>query len=151
MANLVRCSICGKGFNFDAGGKYDDKTGRFICPDCVSEASPSRKQKLRPRIGSTITKLIFSFIFIAFSIEEGFADPGNMAFGLAIGLPLLLWAAVPWLLYRKDLQRQEEFEKRLFEEKQRLRREFDEQPRICPGCGATTRGKVCEYCGTKLT
>ena len=23
-------------------------------------------------------------------------------------------------------------------------------PKVCPGCGATGTGKVCEYCGTRL-
>lgn len=147
---LVRCDICGKYFDFKNAGKYDDRKKWFICPGCMVEADAGiKKSPFRPFTGRTAAKLIIGGIFLAFGISE-YRELDNLLFGLALGIPLLLWAIIPWARYIRGSKRQAELEERLYEEKIRLRKEQENAPRLCPACGAIAHGKVCEYCGTRL-
>lgn len=106
----------------------------------------------RPSIGGTIAKIVFGVMFIALSFSEPQrSDPVTyVVTSLAIGFGLIAWGLLPWLRFRKE-------EKRLAAEKEEQARlryeqraEKDNAVKLCPACGATSRGKVCEYCGSKL-
>ncbi len=107
----------------------------------------------RPILVLTIVKILFGLIFVAASFNEG-QGVGYVIFCLSIAAALIAWGVIPWLRYRKeeklwqeekDRQRAEEV--RLREEEKKVR---ENRVYVCPGCGATSKGKVCEYCGTKL-
>ena len=110
----------------------------------------------RPSTGGTIAKLVFGVILAGTS----FGDPGDsdpvyfLVVGLAIGLGLIAWALLPWLSVRKQEKRlaaqEEERKRELARIRAEEKAERESEIKICPACGATSRGKVCEYCGTKL-
>ena len=110
----------------------------------------------KPSVGWMIAKIALGVMFIGVS----FGDPGEsdgaayLVVGLALGLALIAWGLIPWLRFRKEEKRREEEKDRQRAEEVR-RREEEREARenrvyVCPGCGATGKGKVCEYCGTKL-
>ena len=150
MANMVTCGICGKSFDFDTGGTYDRSGKRFVCPDCAGIARTSKKREAPEFSGKMIAKLIIGGIFLAFGVSEIPTNMGDFAFGLAIGLPLILWALFPWIRYYSASKNEAELKDRLYEEKIQHKKEQEAKPKICPGCGATSHGQVCEYCGTRL-
>ena len=151
MAKIMTCDLCGKRYEIDSGGEFDEAARQFVCPDCMALNHASDNRPVRPSLtGTAVTKLIFGGIFLAFGISELLSDLSSALFGIAIGLPLVLWALTPWFSYSKASKEYAEKENRVSQEKIRIRKEKDDTPRICPGCGATTHGKTCEYCGTKL-
>ena len=103
----------------------------------------------RPSLGWTIVKVALGVMFIGVTFgDAGEADPAAfIVVGLAIGLGLIAWGLIPWLRIMKE-------EKRKREEAERLRAEQkaekDRAWKLCPNCGATSRGQVCEYCGSRL-
>ena len=110
----------------------------------------------RPSLGGTIAKIVFGLIFTG----TIFGDPGEsdpvlyVVMGLSIGFGLIAWALLPWLSFRRQEKRLAAQEEERRKEQARLRAkekaERENVVKICPACGATSRGKVCEYCGTKL-
>lgn len=118
-------------------------------------AKQTEKKPAKPGIGATIAKIAFGVMFLGVS----FSDPGEtdrtafLVVGLAIGLALIAWGILPWLRAAKEeKQLRLETERRREEARLRAERkaEKENEVRICPNCGATSRGKVCEYCGSKL-
>ena len=110
----------------------------------------------RPSIGGTIAKAAFGVIFMSVSgSDPGESDPiGFVVMCLTIGLALIAWALLPWLAFRREEKRRAaQEEERRREERQRRAEEKAEREnaiKTCPNCGATGRGKVCEYCGSRL-
>lgn len=110
----------------------------------------------RPSLGGTIAKIVFGLIFTG----TIFGDPGEsdpvlyVVMGLSIGFGLIAWALLPWLSFRRQEKRLAAQEEERRKEQARLRAkekaERENVVKICSACGATSRGKVCEYCGTKL-
>ena len=62
-------------------------------------------------------------------------------------LALIAWGVVPWLTAKKKREAAAASAEaaRIAAEQQRLN-----EPKLCPACGATTKGLRCEYCGTPL-
>ena len=107
----------------------------------------------RPILALTIVKIVVGLMFFAVSFNEG-QGVSYVIFCLSVAAALIAWGVIPWLRYRKeeklwqeekDRQRAEEVRRREEEREARENRVY-----VCPGCGATGKGKVCEYCGTKL-
>ena len=115
-----------------------------------------RKTAKKPSVGGTIAKIAIGVMFIGVS----FGDPGEtdrtafLAVGLTLGLALVAWGLFPWLRAWKEEKRLRLEEERQREERALLRAEQKAEKenavRVCPNCGATGRGRVCEYCGSKL-
>lgn len=106
----------------------------------------------QPSIGASIAKIAFGVIFFAVTFSDpGDSDPGLfIAVGLTFSFAMIAWGVLPWLRYHqqeKRLRAEREEERRL---QARLRAEKENVVKYCPSCGATSRGKVCEYCGSKL-
>ena len=119
------------------------------------EAADAREKAtgMRQSTGAMIAKIAVGALFLISGVTTDWHSPeysepvGAMIFSLIIGLALIAWGLVPWLLAKKKLrdaaakaeaQRQAEEYRRLNE------------PKLCPACGATTKGTRCEYCGTAL-
>ncbi len=105
----------------------------------------------RPKTGIMIIKIAFGAMFIAIGIAP---DPefeaGARAISIIIGLALIAWAIVPYFSYKRRHKEILEEIEREEEEIRSIRAEMKNKPRKCPHCGATTRGVVCEYCGSAL-
>ena len=114
------------------------------------------KTHRRPSIGGTVAKIAFGLLFIIVSFDdESGSDPVTfLAFGLVIGLAMIAWALLPWLACRREEKRlaaqEEERRKELARRRAEEKAERENAVKICSNCGATSRGKVCEYCGSKL-
>ena len=110
----------------------------------------------KPSVGGTIAKIAFGVMFIGVCFgDSGNSDPvAFLVVGLTFGLAMIAWGLLPWLRIRKEEKRLRLEEERQREEKARLRAEQKAEKenavRVCPNCGATGRGLVCEYCGSVL-
>ena len=151
MANrTVSCGVCGKTFDFERGGRYDEQKRRFICPACAGTAG--ERQLKRPSVGGSIAKIAFGALFLAVSFQKPEDGDWLTTFlvSVVVGLALIAWGLLPWLQLRKEEKKQRDMLDQLQRDQSRQRQEKLARPKVCPGCGATSGGLVCEYCGTKL-
>ena len=105
----------------------------------------------KPRIGGMIAKVTVGAIFILVGVApDPEFDAGGRGMGIILGLALIAWALLPYFSYKKHykavMDEIDREEKEIASIKEALRN----KPRKCPHCGATTRGMVCEYCGSTL-
>ena len=95
--------------------------------------------------GVMLFKLAFALLCLVAGGDLIFSD-GEVAggiVGIILGLAMAAWASMGYVLPRAARNREAAARKQAL-------RERVNQPKICPGCGATSRGEICEYCGTKL-
>ena len=104
--------------------------------------------------GAMIAKCVFGALFLISGVttnwaqDEDVSNPvGAMLLSIVIGLALIAWGVVPWYKARKAAA-EAEAEARAAREREEQRRL--NEPKVCRACGATTKGTVCEYCGTPL-
>jgi len=140
---MVTCDRCHRRFNADRGGRFDALTGRGTCPACLTG-----KTKVT---GGMIAKIAFGLLLIiAVGTPDEDWELGTFLFGLVLGGALIAWGLLPYLRGRAAL-RQMEADAAAEEQARRERIELVRNtPRVCSACGATTKGDVCEYCGTRL-
>lgn len=110
-------------------------------------AADYRQQQIgtRQSTGGMIAKIAIGalFVFAGFSSPEGGWSIGYFFTALVIGCALIAWGLVPHLSAKKKAK-----DDSLREEALLL--EIENEPKICSACGATSKGKICEYCGSKL-
>ena len=109
---------------------------------------------MRQSNGAMIAKIVVGALFLISGITTNWSeaadtsDPvGTMIFSILVGLALIAWGLIPWLTAKKKREAaavKAEAERRAAEER-RLN-----EPKLCPACGATTKGLQCEYCGRPL-
>jgi hypothetical protein len=115
-----------------------------------------RPENKRPSVGGAIAKIAFGVMFIGVSFgAPGEADRASfLVVSLALGLAMIAWGLLPWLRIWREEKRRRLAEERQRAEAARLRAERkaekENEPKICPNCGAPGRGRVCEYCGSAL-
>ena len=117
------------------------------------EAADAREQAtgMRQSMGAMIAKIAVGALFLISGIttdwQENGGGTGSMLISLLFGIALIAWGVVPWLTAKKKRETAAANAEaaRLAAEQRRLN-----EPRICPACGATTKGTCCEYCGTPL-
>ena len=107
--------------------------------------------KKKPSLGGMIAKLAFGAVFIVIGIAP---DPefeaGARGMAIIIGVALIAWGILKYFgWYRQHKQIMMELDR---EEKEiaSLKEAVRNKPRKCPHCGGTTRGNVCDYCGSAL-
>lgn len=144
---MMKCSRCGRRFDLGAGGGFDRKTLLYFCPDCIRSARVKT-----PSLGGTIAKLATGALFAAVSFQE--PDGGDrftfILVGMVLALSMIAWGLIPWLQVRRERRRLSAMVEQVQKEAAREREEKENERRICPSCGAPTRGRVCEYCGSPL-
>jgi len=120
------------------------------------EAADARQKAtgMRQSNGAMIAKLAFGFLFFVSGLTTDWkSQPGvenpvfSMVFSVILGLALIAWGLIPYLNARKlraEAAAKKEAALRAAEE-QRMN-----TLKICPACGARTKGDRCEYCDTPL-
>ena len=144
--HMVICQVCGRQFDENIEGAYYNKDSRrYICQDCIRkqrESAPSRKKQGH---GAMIAKIAVGVIFIISAFMTG--TVGATLVGIILGLALIAWGLLPWLLPRlNEKKAAAAAEAARAAEAERIANE----PKVCPACGAHTKGNVCEYCGEPL-
>ena len=109
------------------------------------------KKSKKPSIGGLIAKCAAGFVFIAIGIAP---DPefeaGARAMAIIIGLALVVWGIAKYYSYHKQQKLIMQEIEREEQEIREMKAALNNKPRKCPYCGATTKGSVCEYCGSSL-
>lgn len=146
--HMVICKVCGKRFDANKGGFYDAGSRRYICPKCgkahnraVKEVEADRREAatgMRQKPGAMIAKIAIGLMF--FFVSFGMEDASSVVIGLVIGLALIAWGLLPWLLPRLKEKKAEAA----------AAEAAAKEAKLCPYCGAPTKGDTCEYCGSPL-
>ena len=153
--HMVTCMNCGKRFDANRGGYYFKTKQRYMCPKCGKAHNRELKEEqadvreaqtgMRQTTGAMIAKIAVGvvFFFMGFTMDSF----GSAIVGIVIGLALIAWGLLPWLLPRlKEKKEADAAAAAARAEAERLANE----PKICPACGAHTKGQKCEYCGAPL-
>ena len=153
--HLVVCQFCGRQFDANKGGYYNSTSRRYTCKSCGKKNKKERKNYeadqreaktgMRQTTGAMIAKIAVGllFFFIGFTMDSF----GSAITGIVLGLALIAWGLLPWLMPRLKAKKEAEAEAaRQAAEAERLAN----APKICPACGAHTKGQKCEYCGAPL-
>ena len=123
--------------------------GRREDADAREKATGMRQSK-----GAMTAKIIVGALFVVSGVTTDWAASGNtdnptgtMTMSIVIGLTLIAWGVLPWWNARRKREAvaAKELAARQAEEARRMN-----EPKICPACGAATKGIQCEYCGTPL-
>lgn len=157
-AHIATCQACGKQFDTFRGGYYNSDTKQYTCRKCGRTANRSLRGMrigMKQSVVGMVLKLLFGVMFFIVSIDPGEGTAWDMSYFLTclvLGVLMLAWGVIPWLKARREadelIEKDEQVRNMISAEKRRAAREYP--PKVCPGCGATGTGKVCEYCGTKL-
>ena len=153
--HMVTCMGCGKRFDANRGGYYLKSKQRYLCPKCGKAHNREVKEEqadvreattgMRQTTGAMIAKIAVGamFFFIGFTMDSF----GSAITGIVIGLALIAWGLLPWLMPRLKAKKEAEAAAAAARaEAERLAN----IPKICPACGAHTKGAACEYCGAPL-
>ena len=103
----------------------------------------------KPKTAATVAKVIFGLLFfdIAIAPDPEF-DAGSRGVAIILGAALLIWAYVPyrrWKMHKQEVREEIERQDREIDD---LKEALKKRPWKCSRCGATTRGEICEYCGS---
>ena len=109
---------------------------------------------MRQSTGAMTAKIAFGALFLISGLTTNWAERADVAnpvasmlLSIVLGLALIAWGLIPRL--KADRRKAAAAKAKAAEqEAQRLRSE--NEVKVCPACGATTRGLSCEYCGTPL-
>ena len=154
--HLVVCQFCGRQFDANKGGYYNSTSRRYTCKSCGKKNKKERKNYeadvreektgMRQSMGAMIAKIAIGLICII-SCLSGQMEFAARLLGIVVGLALIAWGLLPWLMPRLKAKKEAEAEAaRQAAEAERLAN----APKVCPACGAHTKGQKCEYCGAPL-
>ena len=145
--HMVICVECGKRFDANLGGYYNQKSRRYTCKKCKNRIKNENRNKMsayqaterekrtgmKQSLGAMVAKIVVGLVFVlmGFLSPEGGWTLGYFFTALVIGAALIAWGLLPYLKAKKAHK--------------------DEQVvgKICASCGATGTGDACEYCGRK--
>ena len=102
-----------------------------------------------------VLKILFGLLFFCVSVDSGEGAAWDFPYFLTcliLGGALIAWAVVPRIRANREsaeLIALDECMSVVVKDRKK-RAEQTAEPKICPGCGATSIGPVCEYCGTRL-
>ena len=156
--HFVSCHVCGQTFDTFRGGYYNAGTAQYTCRKCGRSADSALRGiriGMRQSGGGMVLKLLFGALFLSVSMSPAEGTEWDISYFLVcvvMGAAMIAWALVPWLKARREQDSLCEQDARAAArlEAQRKRAARAVKPKICPGCGATGTGTVCEYCGTRL-
>ena len=157
--HFVSCHTCGQMFDTFRGGYYNAGTAQYTCKKCGRSASPALRGVrigMHQTVVGMVLKLFFGAMFLVVCMSPAEGTEWDLSYFFTcviLGTALILWAVIPWVKARqeqKDLLEQDT-KTAAAAEIRRRKAARDAVPKVCPGCGATGTGAVCEYCGTALS
>ena len=145
--HIVVCQNCGRQFDANRGGYYNNQTRRYTCKNCGKQIKGDAREQatgMRQSMGGMIAKLAIGAIFLLVALTNGELDAGGRIVGIVMGAALIAWGLLPYLKAKKekDAAAAQSAAARDAAEFARLN-----TPWTCPACGAKTKGDACEYCG----
>lgn len=171
MANTSRWVICaGCGRNVNASETpvyYDAASGCSYCENCKDkvgtaparsgakfqpqpQVQPQYRQPKKRRIVGSVLRIGFAILFIACGIDSIGEDSSLVLIFLLGAAALLLWQFWPNVRQAKDAKYRRELAAKQQEEARLAREAAAARKRVCPHCGASSAGTVCEYCGMAM-
>lgn len=146
--HMVKCEYCGRQFDANHGYRYNRKNRRYTCPRCVKlmqGESRERSTGMRQSRGAMIAKIAIGALFIiaGFMSPEGGWSVGYFLTALVVGGALIAWGLLPYIRAKKEASAEAEA-------RTEAKIAAENEPKVCPSCGAQTKGRFCEYCGSKL-
>ena len=156
--HFVSCHVCGQTFDTFRGGYYDAGTAQYTCRKCGRGTDPALRGiriGMRQSVVGMVLKLLFGALFLSVSRSPAEGTEWDISYFLVavvMGAAMIAWALIPWLKARREQQVLLEQDARAAAKQEALQRRAARAaaPKVCPGCGATGTGTVCEYCGTRL-
>lgn len=147
--HIVVCQECGKQFDAAHGGYYNSATRRYTCKSCGKRLKADARESatgMRQSSGAMIVKIAVGVLFIIAAFSTG--SVGGTLTGIVVGLALIAWGLLPWWKVKKA-EKDEADRIRAAQEAEAFARA--NEPKVCPACGAKTKGEKCEYCGSPLS
>lgn len=146
--HMVKCVECGRQFDASRGYKYNRQSRRYTCPRCVKLMQGDYNERstgMRQSRGAMIAKIAIGALFLicGFMSPEGGWTVGYFLTALVVGGALIAWGLVPYIKAKKETSAEAEA-------RAEAKIAAENEPKVCPSCGATTKGRYCEYCGSKL-
>lgn len=170
--HIVICAQCGRQFDVNKGGFYNNQSRRYTCLNCgnrIKREANNRKRAenaarrraladereqrtgMRQSIGAMTVKIILGILLIRWGLPSN--SPGVL---LLIGVALLAWGLIPFV--KAKLEQSGKSIKSIMPSLSSLKfrktdhsspsKQYDEREQwICRWCGATTSGNTCEFCG----
>ena len=154
--HIVTCRACGNQFDTFRGGYYNSNTRLYTCRRCGRRGEGHARGiriGMRQTVVGMVLKLLFGALFLAVSCDtSGDWDWAYFFICIIFGGALIRWAVLPWVKARQEQAALflQDSESQAIEAAEKKKAAPSYAPRVCPGCGATGTGKVCEYCGTRL-
>ena len=154
--HFVTCHACGQMFDTFRGGYYNPGTAQYTCKKCGRGANPvvhGIRIGMRQTAVGMVLKILFGVLFFSISMSPAEGTEWDISYFLVcvvLGAALIAWGVIPWLKARREQKHLIEQDAEAAAAETRRRRAEHEAPVVCPGCGATGTGLVCEYCGTRL-
>lgn len=156
----VVCKYCGRLFDYGKeGGGFDGN--KYICISCLKTTRSQQKingDLVHISQNQSWFKRNWKILFGVFFLIGGFGNIGenvqSALFGIIVGAVLTYAHFHPQIkaIRLEKAEKAAELEAREAELKAK-RAEVQavaEEPKRCKACGATTKGKICEYCGSLL-
>ncbi len=118
------------------------------------EAADAREKEtgMRQSTGAMVAKIAVGALFVVSGLTTDWAkeattsDPlGTAVISIVIGLALIAWGLLPYLSAKK---KRAQAAAEAAAEKAAAEQRTLNAPWVCSACGASTKGLVCEYCGT---
>lgn len=147
---LVVCQNCGRQFDANRGGYYNNQTRRYTCKKCGKQLAGDAREAstgMRQSTGAMIAKIAVGVMFLIVAVTSGELDGPSRGVGIVMGLGLIAWGLLPWWKAKKA---NEAAAARAQAEQAAAEYARANAPKKCPACGAMTKGDKCEYCGAAL-
>ena len=165
----VICAGCGRNVNASETPVYfDAASGLSYCENCrdkVGTAQPRSSAQFQPqpqpqpqyrsappkkrRTVGSVLRIGFAILFIACALQD-LRDFSTNAFFLIGAAVLLLWQFWPNIRQAKAAKAQRALAEQQREDARQAKAAEAARKRVCPHCGASSPGVVCEYCGMSL-
>lgn len=147
--HLVVCQHCGRQFDANRGGYYNNQTRRYTCKSCGKKLEGDARERttgMRQSKTAMIIKLVIAALFLVSSLT-GDLELGARGVGIVLAAGLAAWALVPYFSAKKA--REAEAARAAADRAAAEAARMNERKK-CPACGAMTKGDHCEYCGSPL-
>ena len=156
----VVCKFCGTLFDVGRdGGAYDGE--RHICKSCVKTVVTPRgwNGNIVPISQDqswfkTNWKMLLGVLFLISGFGNLGQDKDAALTGIIIGAVLSFAHILPWIkawrLKKAEKAAEQSARWAELDAKKAELQAVAEEPKRCKACGATTKGKICEYCGSLL-